>query len=431
MFDDQPIGNSADGTPTNLPIGEPEDIFSDTTDTPPVRRNISIESVPTPTPTPSAISAGVLTPKREVSPTPISETQTTPQKINQRPIRAMPVGAGMDEHKITGPSVLKSFILMMVIALLVGAVVYAGWYAYSNYFRNSDVVAPVTQDTPPTIPEASKLDEVEGEVDTSFSDTVLFGDVVDTDGDTIEDTREETIGTDPLKSDTDGDGLSDGDEINIWKTNPLNPDTDGDGYTDGSEVANGYNPLGLGTLIEASLQPLPTPLERVDTGATNNPSLNYANPTNVTKLTNSNSIAASNSNPVSAPNCTTNEECFLYAVDSCLEADIAYSYRDDMDVSLGVTRVDNFVLSISRDVALTNCQIGVLLKTVDLTFTNNSVNPTTQTEIMRAEKLREGRTASCSISKEEMRLAVKSSQNTNLVTAIFDKGVCRGVLIGN
>ena len=38
--------------------------------------------------------------------------------------------------------------------------------------------------------------------------------------------------------DTDGDGLSDGSEVNAdgWGTNPLSADTDGDGYTDGDEL---------------------------------------------------------------------------------------------------------------------------------------------------------------------------------------------------
>jgi Bacterial TSP3 repeat len=74
--------------------------------------------------------------------------------------------------------------------------------------------------------------------------------VVDTDGDGLSNADEINIyHTDPSKADTDGDGLSDRDEIVTWKTNPLNPDTDGDGYTDGSEVKNGYNPLGPGKLL--------------------------------------------------------------------------------------------------------------------------------------------------------------------------------------
>ena len=38
--------------------------------------------------------------------------------------------------------------------------------------------------------------------------------------------------TDPLKVDTDDDGLEDGDEI-YFETDPLNPDTDGNGVLDG------------------------------------------------------------------------------------------------------------------------------------------------------------------------------------------------------
>jgi|AntRauTorckE6833_2_1112554.scaffolds.fasta_scaffold00174_3 hypothetical protein len=45
-------------------------------------------------------------------------------------------------------------------------------------------------------------------------------------------------------TDSDDDGLSDYDEINIHGTDPNNPDTDGDGYLDGVEVENGFDPLG-------------------------------------------------------------------------------------------------------------------------------------------------------------------------------------------
>jgi hypothetical protein len=45
-----------------------------------------------------------------------------------------------------------------------------------------------------------------------------------------------------LRKDTDGDGLTDGQEI-LLGADPLNPDTDADGILDGDEVANGYDPL--------------------------------------------------------------------------------------------------------------------------------------------------------------------------------------------
>ncbi|MDQ3695362.1 MAG: thrombospondin type 3 repeat-containing protein [Chloroflexota bacterium] len=46
------------------------------------------------------------------------------------------------------------------------------------------------------------------------------------------------------RSDRDGDGLYDDDELNVYGTNPDLWDTDGDGANDGEEVYYGTNPLG-------------------------------------------------------------------------------------------------------------------------------------------------------------------------------------------
>ncbi len=50
------------------------------------------------------------------------------------------------------------------------------------------------------------------------------------------------------RHDSDGDGLSDFDEINGFGTNPHDADTDNDGVTDGEEIRRGTNPLGQGLL---------------------------------------------------------------------------------------------------------------------------------------------------------------------------------------
>ena len=68
----------------------------------------------------------------------------------------------------------------------------------------------------------------------------------DSDGDGLSDYDEvKNYGTDPLSADSDGDGLSDSDEIkgaSGYVTDPLNADSDGDGMADGDEIAHGYDP---------------------------------------------------------------------------------------------------------------------------------------------------------------------------------------------
>jgi hypothetical protein len=48
------------------------------------------------------------------------------------------------------------------------------------------------------------------------------------------------------ETDSDGDGLTDEQEIDIYHTDPLNADSDGDGFNDGLEIASGYSPRHIG-----------------------------------------------------------------------------------------------------------------------------------------------------------------------------------------
>jgi hypothetical protein len=60
---------------------------------------------------------------------------------------------------------------------------------------------------------------------------------MDSDSDGLTDCDEvDVYGTDPFDPDTDGDGLSDGDEVLVYGTNPLEGDTDFDGLDDGYEL---------------------------------------------------------------------------------------------------------------------------------------------------------------------------------------------------
>jgi peptidoglycan-associated lipoprotein len=78
----------------------------------------------------------------------------------------------------------------------------------------------------------------------------------DTDGDGLSDGEEtKKHRTNPLARDTDGDELSDGDEVNRYRTNPLRADTDGDGVADGTEVALGRDPLAASAQVAKAEAP--------------------------------------------------------------------------------------------------------------------------------------------------------------------------------
>jgi len=78
---------------------------------------------------------------------------------------------------------------------------------------------------------------------------------IDTDEDGLTDDDEINIyGTDPNNPDTDGDGINDGNEVKFWGydwdmdfdndgiINLLDSDADGDGFSDGAEKAEGFDP---------------------------------------------------------------------------------------------------------------------------------------------------------------------------------------------
>lgn len=76
----------------------------------------------------------------------------------------------------------------------------------------------------------------------------------DQDGDGLAAVLEKQIGTNPLISDTDNDGLTDHEEYLIYSTNPLLSDTDVNGVNDAEEVKKAFQMRGEGE-IPAILTP--------------------------------------------------------------------------------------------------------------------------------------------------------------------------------
>lgn len=84
----------------------------------------------------------------------------------------------------------------------------------------------------------------------------------DTDRDGLSDALERRLGLDPQRADTDGDNISDAQELIVHKTDARKADTDGDQLNDAFELAQGLNPLSPDTdqdgHMDGSLAPLQT-----------------------------------------------------------------------------------------------------------------------------------------------------------------------------
>ncbi|NKF49228.1 PQQ-binding-like beta-propeller repeat protein [Shewanella sp. WXL01] len=77
-----------------------------------------------------------------------------------------------------------------------------------------------------------------------LSDADASDAALDSDNDGLTNLREFNLRLNPQVADTDSDGISDGDEVDVYKTDPLNLDSDADGLTDGEEVNTyGTDPL--------------------------------------------------------------------------------------------------------------------------------------------------------------------------------------------
>lgn len=238
MFDDQL--NKNNDIPNNLPV-EPDDMFASVDSRVPGAGQMQSA--------PNALSAGVLKKK-------------DPTTVESQPASSVPSAQGMYEMK---QPILGKILLFILVAVIFGGVGFGGWYVYNSMLKNSaaikpSVKVPANQNQPVVevqnnIPTTTENIPVETSATTSDvsakmnNDKILFGQTVDSDKDGLDDQREKELGSNPNKSDTDDDGLNDGDEILIYHTDVLNPDTDGDGYTDGNEVSHGYSPLGAGKLL--------------------------------------------------------------------------------------------------------------------------------------------------------------------------------------
>lgn len=139
---------------------------------------------------------------------------------------------------------LKVFLIIMAAILLIAV---AGYAAYR--FMVQPAVDDGVVDSTPSDDSAGGEDEDTPADTTPEPEPEPNPSLLDSDGDGLTNADELAAGTLSNNSDTDDDGLGDREEIKVYDTDPNEEDTDGDGYTDGDEVENGYNPNGDGKLL--------------------------------------------------------------------------------------------------------------------------------------------------------------------------------------
>ncbi|GIM93944.1 transglycosylase SLT domain-containing protein [Paractinoplanes toevensis] len=87
----------------------------------------------------------------------------------------------------------------------------------------------------------------------------------DTDRDGLSDLLERRYGLDPMRADTDGDNLTDAQEMVTYGTDGRKADTDGDGLNDAFELAQGLDPRSPDSDADGHMDGALTPLQQTDT----------------------------------------------------------------------------------------------------------------------------------------------------------------------
>lgn len=227
MFDDKtnPSSGNAD---------EVEDIFAPS-NLPGVVKSVDAQQPPKSS---AALSPAPTPPTAQKPPAPVA-----PKPVTAVPSPTTPAVKSYDtpKHKGSGLKILLAFVFAIIIIAVAG---FIAWKIIIGPSLESDNEITTVED----LGEEDDSDLLLGDDSDDTSDDVVED--VDSDGDGLTDAEEIQAGTDPTNPDTDNDGLGDREEVQTYGTDPLDADTDGDTYLDGGEVAGGYNPNGPGKLFE-------------------------------------------------------------------------------------------------------------------------------------------------------------------------------------
>lgn len=130
--------------------------------------------------------------------------------------------------EVSSKGIIPVWLVGVLVVLCIGA-----FFAFLYIFNQGQ-----SEETRATQTAEAELAMIVGATQTAAFNQTQAADAGerDSDGDGLTDNQEIEIGTDPNNPDTDADRLSDGEEVLRRNTDPLNPDTDGDRLSDGDEV---------------------------------------------------------------------------------------------------------------------------------------------------------------------------------------------------
>ncbi len=173
-----------------------------------------------------------------ISPTPVTSSQTIkPGSSPQRPPNQL-LSASLpriSSHK-------RLFVIAGIALVILGV---GGFFAYTAFFKDDE---PTVDDNTPQVvvqPEGVSTPndwQLQYFGEELCSDVETCGDIADPDTDGLTNIQEYSEQIDPYNPDTDGDGLADGDEVNIFEGSPTDQRSAGNSkFTDGDDARGGFD----------------------------------------------------------------------------------------------------------------------------------------------------------------------------------------------
>lgn len=139
---------------------------------------------------------------------------------------------------------LFSILIFLVRIILIVLVINMGIGAFKTY-KSDKLQKDIAKEI-----ENVQSKSYSKEIAITYKDLIAPEDMdKDPDGDALTNAEELELGTDPLNIDTDGDGIADGTEVQMYNTDPLKYSTSGDSISDGAKVNAELNPLKKVSLI--------------------------------------------------------------------------------------------------------------------------------------------------------------------------------------